>query len=107
MFFSILDSNLQYPNRLRSKYITLNGLRTPSGNYGDEILTISDNKNKSVHGVTNVNRFTFHNDNSFENEVKYFFDCIKKNKEVEIGNIHDAERIMKTIDLIYKGAKWN
>jgi hypothetical protein len=82
-------------------YATLNGLKTNSGSYGNEILTISGSKNKNEYTETSEIKYYYHKNNSFENEVNYFFDCINCNLDIKIGNIDNAKKIMKLIGRIY------
>lgn len=86
---------------LENGWMILNGLKTSSNSYGNEILTISDNFDKHAHSTPNeVHEYNV--DSSWTDEVKYFFNCILHDKPIEIANIDDASMIMKTIGDIYK-----
>jgi predicted dehydrogenase len=76
--------------------IILNGIKTPSDSYGDEVLTISDRKQ------FREEKFTYKIDNSWDSEIKYFFNAIKNNENISIGNSNDALKLIKIIDEVYK-----
>ncbi len=76
--------------------LILNGLKTPSEAYGDEVLTVSD-KDRLHEEV-----FTYKIDSSWDLEVKYFFDAIEDNKNVLVGGSIDALKLMKIIDEVYR-----
>ena len=85
-------------------YLVLNGLKTPSGQYGDEILTISDKVNKGGSRSEELN-IKYSVDESWDREVGEFFDCIRDNRDITMGNTKDALNIMTMIDIIYKNGK--
>ena len=83
--------------------LNLNGLKTSSKTYGDEVLFIL--KNKSITPVVEweeEQRIEYKNDNSWELEVKEFFSAIQCNRKVKLGNSDDALNVMKIVDKIYK-----
>jgi 1,5-anhydro-D-fructose reductase (1,5-anhydro-D-mannitol-forming) len=83
-------------------YMTLNGLKTPSGAYGKEELTVALNDG-DISGKVNVEEiFTYPIDDSWNIEVKHFFDSIQNDTPVGVGNTKDALKIMKIIEEIYK-----
>ena len=83
-------------------YMTLNGLKTPSGAYGQEELTVARNKG-DVSGKVNVEEtFRYPVDESWNVEVQHFFDSIQNDNPVGIGNSSDALKIMKIVEEIYK-----
>ena len=89
---------------LQKGSIELGGILSGTKSYGSEKITIlskNDIKNKKK-GKT----YSFNADNSWKEEIKEFSDLIlkKKNKKAE-GNIVDAEKIMLTIDKIYRADK--
>ena len=91
---------------LERGYFVLNGLKTSSGSYGDEMLTIAKNRTESPRSTwKDEERHTFKINNSWHHEIEHFFDCILYNKPVSIGNSNDALVIMRTIDKIYKDGK--
>lgn len=87
---------------LQGGYMTLNGLKTPSGAYGEEILTLA--KNESVKSTKRLYEkdLSFQIDKSWNNEVSCFFKYIQNNSEVKIGSSKDAQKLMKIIEKIYK-----
>tara|TARA_Y100000588_G_C14266246_1_gene930025 strand:- start:3332 stop:4318 length:987 start_codon:yes stop_codon:yes gene_type:complete len=91
---------------LEHGYFVLNGLKTSSGTYGDEILTIAKNRTEAPRAKwDDEERYSFTVDNSWNNEIIHFFNAIINNKKITIGNSNDAQIIMKTIDKIYKDGK--
>lgn len=87
-------------------YMVLNGLKTPSGAYGEETLTVFKNNSKSPSTIRNSEeRFVYSVDNSWSHEVQHFFDCINNNNKIKIGNSNDALKVMKIIDKIYNYGK--
>jgi 1,5-anhydro-D-fructose reductase (1,5-anhydro-D-mannitol-forming) len=86
--------------------LILNGLKTSSGSYGDEVLTIKRNNSHSEGGKLKAEeQIVYHTDNSWLAEINYFFDAILNNQSIHIGNSQDAYKLMKLIDDIYKKGK--
>ena len=91
---------------LEQGYFVLNGLKTSSGTYGDEILTIAKNRTEAPRAVwEDEERLTFKINNSWHHEVEHFLNAIIEDKPINIGNSNDAQIIMRTIDNIYKEGK--
>ena len=87
---------------LEKGYMTLNGLKTPSGSYGEEVLTVAKNQHGDKSGTRHEEtHLRYPVDGSWENEVGIFFDCIKNDKPIEIGTTKDALKIMDLIERIY------
>jgi predicted dehydrogenase len=85
-------------------YMTLNGLRTSSQTYGDEILSIAKNRTTAPAATwEDEEKITYHEDKSWRSEVDHFFDAIEQDKEISIGNSGDALNVMQTIEAIYDG----
>ncbi|MZI95797.1 gfo/Idh/MocA family oxidoreductase [Vibrio sp. CAIM 722] len=87
---------------LESGYMVLNGLKTGSGTYGDEELTIA--KNRSVAPAATWDdeaRFRFETDNSWNEEAEHFINAIKNNTDVMFGNSNDALNVMELVESIY------
>lgn len=87
---------------LERGYMVLNGLKTSSGSYGDEQLTVT--KNRSVAPAAtweDEEKTIFHVDNSWTDETNYFLDCVLLNRLVGTGNTGDALKVMRIIDKIY------
>lgn len=77
--------------------LILNGLKTSSGAYGDEVLTIKYNDYSS-----HSEEITYHENISWKSEILHFFDCIHDSKQPQYGNTYDAMNLMGIIDKIYK-----
>ena len=91
---------------LEKGYLVLNGLKTSSNTYGDEILSIA--KNRSVAPAAtweDEEDITYHTDESWQSEADEFFSAIKSNREVKLGNSSDALKLMKIVDKIYSFRK--
>jgi predicted dehydrogenase len=91
---------------LEKGYLVLNGLKTSSNSYGEEILTIAKNRSTApVATWKDEKNITYHTDKSWESELTEFFSAIKSNREVKLGNSSDALKLMKIIDKIYSFKK--
>jgi len=87
-------------------YFVLNGLKTSTGTYGVEQLTIAKNRTEAPRATfKDEEKITFEINNSWKNEVNHFFNAINNDVPVTIGNSNDALIIMRTIDKIYKDGK--
>ncbi len=87
---------------LSSGYLVLNGLKTSTGKYGKEMLTIAKNRTTAPKATfTEEINITYDVDNSWNSEVEHFFDCVKKDIPIKTGNSLDALSLMKIIDEIY------
>ncbi|MEN9674842.1 MAG: 1,5-anhydro-D-fructose reductase [Verrucomicrobiota bacterium] len=87
---------------LERGHMVLNGLKTQSGSYGDEVLNIS--KNRSVAPAATweeEEQIVYHADSSWRDETEYFLDCIRENRPVINGSSKDALKVMQVIDRIY------
>jgi predicted dehydrogenase len=88
---------------LERGYLVLNGLKTSSGTYGDEVLSIAKNRTTAPAATwEDEERITYHTDTSWRSEINHFFDAILNNTDIEIGNSTDALKIMKIIDKVYQ-----
>jgi len=91
---------------LEKGYLVLNGLKTSSNTYGDEILTIAKNRSTAPAATwKDEKNITYHTDESWESELTEFFSAIKSNREVKLGNSSDALKLMKIVDKIYSFKK--
>ena len=91
---------------LERGYMVLNGLKTSSGSYGDEVLTIA--KNRSVAPAAtweDEEKTTFHLNNSWKDETDYFLDCVQNDRPVASGNSTDALKVMRLIDNVYQNER--
>lgn len=91
---------------LERGYMVLNGLLTSSKTYttknGQENLTISLNRSPAPAAKhDSEERHCFDEDFSFEEEVAEFVECIRENKDIRIGTLADAEKIMTLVEKIY------
>ena len=88
---------------LEKGYLVLNGLKTSSGTYGDEILSIAKNRTTTPAATwKDEEHITFHTDNSWNSEVNHFLKAIENDSPIKVGNSADALSVMKLIDKTYK-----
>jgi predicted dehydrogenase len=83
-------------------YMVLNGLKTQSGSYGDEVLSVA--KNRSVAPAAtwlDEEKVTYHFDNSWDDETRYFLNAVAENHPIQNGSSQDALRVMRLIDEVY------
>lgn len=86
--------------------LILNGLKTSSGAYGDEILTIRENVIPFVAGKSNKeHQITFKEDFSWDLEINHFFDSVENKTNVKLGNSNDAVKLMELVKKIYDNGK--
>jgi predicted dehydrogenase len=80
----------------------LNGLKTSSGAYGDEVLTVKFNDRLNQNGTyLNEEEFIYHEDYSWDLEINHFFNCIKEKVTPILGSSDDAVELMEVIEKIY------
>lgn len=88
---------------LEKGHIVLNGLKTASGTYGDEVLSIAKNRTAPPAATwDDAEQICFHVDNSWRYEIAHFFEAIEKNQEILYGHSGDALKLMRLIDRIYE-----
>lgn len=88
---------------LEKGYMVLNGLKTSSGTYGDEVLSIAKNRTTAPAATwKDEERVTYKIDNSWQSEIDHFFTAILKEQPIEVDNSTDALKLMKIIDKIYE-----
>ncbi|MCK4794393.1 MAG: Gfo/Idh/MocA family oxidoreductase [Desulfobacteraceae bacterium] len=87
---------------LERGYITINGLKTSSNTYGDEVLTIAKNRTPlpAAKG-TDEEKIIYRVDTSWEKEMKLFVDSIRNDSSVEIGNTADSLKLLRLVERIY------
>jgi len=91
---------------LESGYMVLNGLKTSSGTYGAEVLTVARNRSESPAATWEEEEsFEFNVDNSWDREAIHFIDSIRNNTNIEIGTSMDSLRVMKIVEEIYKNPR--
>ena len=88
---------------LESGYMVLNGLKTGSGSYGKEELTIARNRSTAPAATwDDEERFHFAIDNSWQFEAEHFVESILNDSPVNIGTSEDALNVMELIEAIYE-----
>lgn len=84
-------------------YMVLNGLITSTMSYGEEILSIAENRSAAPAATWKDEVKTqYIDDHSWRYEMEHFFRAIENDTPVEIGNSNDAEKLMDIIDKIYE-----
>jgi predicted dehydrogenase len=87
---------------LEHGYFVLNGLKTQSGAYGDEVLTIAKNRSDAPSAKwQDEERIVFDTDTSWADETSAFLDHILLRTQVQTGSSRDALAVMELIDKIY------
>ena len=82
--------------------LILGGLLTGSKSYGDETLTIIEADPENDRGAPRESISKYNEDVSWDNEIKYFAESLKKKSPIKRGSIDDAMKTMKLIEKIYK-----
>jgi predicted dehydrogenase len=91
---------------LEKGYLVLNGLKTLSNTYGDEILTIAKNRSTAPAATwEDEENITYHTDESWQSEADEFFSAIRLDRKLITGSSSDALKLMKVIDKIYSFRK--
>ena len=86
--------------------LILNGLKTSSGAYGEEGLSIKRNSSHQHDGSFEVEeQIIYKIDSSWQSEIDHFFECIESGQPIQYGNSGDALAVMKMIDRIYSDGK--
>lgn len=84
-------------------YMVLNGLITSTMSYGEEMLSIAKNRSTAPAATWKDEVKTqYINNNSWRYEMEHFFNAVKNDTPVQIGNTNDALKLMKIIDKIYE-----
>lgn len=87
---------------LERGYITMNGLKTSSNTYGDEVLTIAKNRTPPPAAKwTDEEKTVYQVDDSWENEMKLFVDAIRNDSIVEVGNTSDSLKLLRLVERVY------
>ena len=82
--------------------MVLKGLKTGSGSYGEEILTVARNRSQAPAAIwQEEERFDFPIDHSWEMEAAEFVAALKGHEKQTHGTIEDALEVMKLVDSIY------
>lgn len=80
---------------LEKGLMTLNGLKTSSGCYGQETLAIRQRR------TNNEEQTTYNEDPSWNSEIAHFFDGIEQDRPITMGSSLDALRVMELVDRVY------
>lgn len=84
-------------------YMVLNGLKTGSGTYGDEVLMVARNRSKAPAATwQDEEKFSYPIDESWDREAVEFVDSALHGKEQTHGTIENALDVMELVDTIYK-----
>ena len=87
---------------LENGYMALNGLKTSSNSYGEEILSVANNRSTAPAATwEDEEHFTYRDDRSWASEINEFFNAIEEGRFVKNGNSSDALKLMIIIDKIY------
>jgi predicted dehydrogenase len=87
---------------LERGYMVLNGLKTQSGSYGDEVLTVAKNRSTAPAATwEDEERTTFHADTSWLDETDAFLTSVLEDRPIEAGTSLDALNVMRLIDHVY------
>ena len=87
---------------LEKGYITINGLLTNSGTYGEEAMSIAENRSVAPAATWSKEEdVKYKVNNSWRSEVKMFFKAIKDDTIISVGNSKDAWKLMKLIETTY------
>jgi predicted dehydrogenase len=87
---------------LEQGHIVLNGLKTSSNSYGEEVLTVERNRHRPPAvdwEEVEVTRYPV--DVSWRREIEHFATCIRHGVSPEFGSSFDALRVMELVDRIY------
>lgn len=85
-------------------YIVLNGLKTSSNSYGDEVLTIARNRSLPPEARWDDEEVVVYSvDSSWEREMNHFVGAIRHNKAISVGNTKDAFKLMRLVEKVYNG----
>jgi len=87
---------------LEKGYITINGLKTSSNTYGDEVMSVVKNRTLPPAAMwTKEEDMVFHVDTSWKRELSIFVDAIRNDKPISVGNTHDAYKLMRLVEKMY------
>ena len=84
-------------------YMVLNGIITSTMSYGEEVLSIAKNRSAAPAATWKDEVKTqYVDDHSWRYEMEHFFNSIRNDTAITIGNSEDALKLMTIIDEIYK-----
>jgi len=88
---------------LEKGHFVLNGLKTSSGAYGEEELSVARSDLGGSHAAEMKHRFE--TDTSWVSEIAHFIDAIENDQPVTKGTSADALKLMKIVDAVYASDK--
>jgi 1,5-anhydro-D-fructose reductase (1,5-anhydro-D-mannitol-forming) len=84
-------------------HMALNGLKTSSGSYGSEQLSVAMNRSKAPAATwEDEERLTYETDTSWDSEIRMFCDAIEKGSPITSGHSTQALQVMRLVDRIYQ-----
>ena len=86
--------------------IILNGLRTSSGNYGKEILSLRPKVSLNGDRLMQDTVTEYSTNTSWEREMSAFVHCLQNRSNYPFTGLSDAKNIMALITSIYDNAIW-
>ena len=92
---------------LENGYINLDGILSKTNSYAPEKLIMGRKDSEDINlamGKPNESFYYFENDDSWELEVKEFFNSIILNSKVENGTINDAMNVLELVENVYNNA---
>lgn len=93
---------------LERGYMVLNGIKTQSGSYGDEQLSLARNRSTAPAATwSDEEHHTFHVDNSWADETNIFLDAVANDRPIINGNSTDALKVMRLVDAVYQHERHN
>tara|TARA_Y100000741_G_scaffold2269_1_gene1891 strand:+ start:1955 stop:2977 length:1023 start_codon:yes stop_codon:yes gene_type:complete len=87
---------------LQKGSLVLGGLLTGSKSYGEETLKIISSNPEKDKGLPMETTSEYHQDVSWDNEIKYFSNCLENNLIIKRGSIDDAIETLRLVEEIYK-----
>jgi hypothetical protein len=86
--------------------VILNGLRTKSGSYGEETLTICPERSGTYLGVTSDRTVTYAINNSWAREMEAFVHSVEDGELYPYAGLDEAKNIMRLLGEVYSNAIW-
>ena len=72
--------------------LILNGLKTSSGNYGDEILTVRPENGGEYNESAEDTTYNYTNNNSWKREIDAFLDSIRHDVAYPFSGLKEAKK---------------
>ena len=91
---------------LEGGYLVLNGLKTQSGTYGEEVLSVARNRTRAPAATwDDEDRIGFSVDASWTEETNHFLDAILLDRPVASGSSTDALKVMRLVEAVYQAQR--